>query len=129
MHVTTEASLRNVRGQPSVKETGKQQRQGRADASLAVFKYVMAQALVTKAVQENAVMVFSKSYCPHCIRAKRILDTEIGKAKYSVMELESRPDGSAIQDYLSKLTGARTVPRVFIQGRITLALVTPTLWY
>lgn len=76
----------------------------------------MAQALVTKAIQENAVMVFSKSYCPHCLRAKRVLDAELGQNKYAVMELESRSDCSSIQDYLSRLTGARTVPRVFIQG-------------
>lgn len=78
----------------------------------------MAQALVTKAIQENAIMVFSKSYCPHCVRAKRVLDAELGQHKYAVMELESRSDCSAIQDYLSKLTGARTVPRVFIQGEL-----------
>ena len=76
----------------------------------------MAQALVTKAIQENAIMVFSKSYCPHCVRAKRVLDAELGHQKYAVLELERRSDCSAIQDYLSKLTGARTVPRVFIQG-------------
>ena len=76
----------------------------------------MAQALVTKAIQENLVMVFSKSYCPHCIRAKRILDAELGPSKYVVMELESRSDCSAIQDYLRQLTGYSTVPRVFLQG-------------
>lgn len=78
----------------------------------------MAQALVTKAIQDNVVMVFSKSYCPHCVRAKRILDAELGPSKYVVMELESRSDCSAIQDYLRQLTGGRTVPRVFLQGKI-----------
>ncbi|KAL3154837.1 hypothetical protein ABBQ38_011378 [Trebouxia sp. C0009 RCD-2024] len=76
----------------------------------------MAQALVTKAVQENLVMVFSKSYCPHCVRAKRILDAELGPSKYVIMELENRSDCPAIQDYLRQLTGARTVPRVFLKG-------------
>ena len=76
----------------------------------------MAQALVTKAIQENLVMVFSKSYCPHCVRAKQILDAELGASKYVVMELENRSDCSAIQDYLRQLTGGRTVPRVFLQG-------------
>ena len=76
----------------------------------------MAQALVTKAIQENLVMIFSKSYCPHCVRAKRILDAELGPSKYVVMELENRSDCSAIQDYLRQLTGGRTVPRVFLQG-------------
>jgi len=76
----------------------------------------MAQSVVTKALQDNLVMVFSKSYCPHCLRAKRVLDAELGQSKYVVMELENRPDCAAIQDYLRQLTGARTVPRVFLQG-------------
>lgn len=78
----------------------------------------MAQALVTKAIQENLVMVFSKSYCPHCVRAKRILEAELGRSKYVVMELDNRSDCSAIQDYLRQLTGARTVPRVFLRGEV-----------
>ncbi len=75
----------------------------------------MAQSVVTKALQDNLVMVFSKTYCPHCLRAKRVLDAELGKSKYVVMELENRSDCAAIQDYLRQLTGARTVPRVFLQ--------------
>ena len=44
------------------------------------------------------------------------LNAELGKGKYKVIELEARQDGSAIQQYLAELTGARTVPRVFIGG-------------
>ena len=77
----------------------------------------MAQSVVTKALQDNLVMVFSKTHCPHCLRAKRILDTELGQKKYAVIELENRPDCAAIQDYLRQITGARTVPRVFLQGQ------------
>ena len=87
----------------------------------------MAQALVTKAIQDNVVMVFSKSYCPHCVRAKRILDAELGSSKYVVMELENRSDCSAIQDYLRQLTGGRTVPRVFLQGNNNCQVCTPLL--
>ncbi len=76
----------------------------------------MAQSLVTKALQDNLVMVFSKSHCPHCLRAKRVLDAELGQSRYVVMELENRSDCAAIQDYLRQITGARTVPRVFLQG-------------
>lgn len=85
----------------------------------------MAQALVTKAIQENLVMVFSKSYCPHCVRAKRILDAELGASKYVVLELENRSDCSAIQDYLRQLTGGRTVPRVFLSGNCVARFANP----
>ena len=45
------------------------------------------------------------------------LNAELGRGKYKVIELEARADGSAIQQYLAELTGARTVPRVFIGGK------------
>ncbi|KAF4740696.1 hypothetical protein FOZ62_022845 [Perkinsus olseni] len=66
-------------------------------------------------IRQNNVMVFSKSYCPHCKRAKNALNS-IG-ADYKVVELDGRPDCAAIQDYLNEITGARTVPRVFIDGK------------
>ena len=81
------------------------------------FAHDMAQSVVNKALQDNLVMIFSKTHCPHCLRAKRILDVELGQSKYAVMELENRPDCAAIQDHLRQLTGARTVPRVFLQGQ------------
>lgn len=36
--------------------------------------------------------------------------------KYTAIELNNHPQGSAIQDIMMELTGARTVPRVFING-------------
>jgi len=36
--------------------------------------------------------------------------------QFAVMELDSREDGSDIQDALLAITGGRTVPRVFIGG-------------
>ncbi|KAF4707528.1 hypothetical protein FOZ62_020147, partial [Perkinsus olseni] len=71
--------------------------------------------LVDDEIKQNRVMVFSKSYCPHCKRAKNALNS-IG-AEYKVVELDGRPDCAAIQDYLNEITGARTVPRVFIDGK------------
>ncbi|KAF4720553.1 hypothetical protein FOZ63_022149 [Perkinsus olseni] len=63
--------------------------------------------LVDDEIKQNRVMVFSKSYCPHCKRAKNALNS-IG-AEYKVVELDGRPDCAAIQDYLNEITGARTV--------------------
>lgn len=37
--------------------------------------------------------------------------------RYEVLELEKRPDCSEIQTYLRELTGASSVPRVFVGGR------------
>lgn len=32
------------------------------------------------------------------------------------MDLESRPDGDAIQDYIAEIEGSRSVPKVYISG-------------
>ena len=41
----------------------------------------------------------------------------IPDSRYEVLELEKRPDCSEIQAYLKELTGASSVPRVFVGGR------------
>ncbi|KAG4218681.1 hypothetical protein PC116_g32839 [Phytophthora cactorum] len=63
-------------------------------------------------IDENAVAVFSKSYCPYCNSSKRLLDS-LG-AKYKVVELDKVPDGSAIQDALEEISSQRTVPNIWI---------------
>ena len=75
-----------------------------------------AKEIVDKAIAENRVMVFSKSYCPFCTKAKRALESVLPRSKIGVMELEQRSDCAAIQDYLLSITGGRSVPRVFIDG-------------
>lgn len=37
-------------------------------------------------------------------------------AKYTAIELDQRDDGEEIQAILGEITGARTVPRVFVNG-------------
>lgn len=66
----------------------------------------------------SQVMVFSKSYCPYCKRAKGLL-LELQKSfevDLGVVELDILPgdDGRMIQTQLLELTGQRTVPNIFI---------------
>jgi glutaredoxin 3 len=61
-------------------------------------------------------MVFSKSWCPYCAKAKRILGAYQLKG-FKVLELDQGQDEDAIQDVLKEMTGARSVPRVFIKGK------------
>ena len=60
--------------------------------------------------------VFSKSYCPYCKKAKAVLGA-LSPKSYKVIELDERQDGDAMQDILGQMTGARSVPRVFIAGK------------
>lgn len=82
-------------------------------------------------IDENAVVVFSKSYCPYCKASKALL-SEKG-AKYYLLELDQigectvnvsavrfsadsilLDDGAAIQDALAEITSQRSVPNIFI---------------
>ncbi|KAK4169021.1 thioredoxin-like protein [Cladorrhinum sp. PSN259] len=71
-----------------------------------------AQQKVKQLIDENAVVVFSKSYCPYCNNTKRLLDGY--DAKYKAIELNQVDDGEDLQDALKVLTGQRTVPNIFI---------------
>ncbi|XP_077573560.1 glutaredoxin 2 isoform X2 [Stigmatopora nigra] len=70
--------------------------------------------LVHELVSQNCVVIFSKTTCPYCKMAKNVFN-EIG-ATYKVIELDEHNDGRRLQEALAQMTGARTVPRVFING-------------
>ena len=65
-------------------------------------------------VSSNPVVVFSKTFCPYCIRVKELL-SQLG-ATYKAVELDAESDGSEIQSALKEWTGQQTVPNVFIGG-------------
>merc|ERR1712154_119756 len=70
---------------------------------------------VNSQIQSNSVLMFSKSYCPYCTKAKSALNSI--PATFKSIELDTRQDMDEIQDYLQQLTGARSVPRVFVNGQ------------
>ncbi|RMD42065.1 hypothetical protein DV735_g3069, partial [Chaetothyriales sp. CBS 134920] len=65
-----------------------------------------------KIIDENGVVVFSKSWCPYCRATKSLLNEK--QAKFYLLELDEVDDGSEIQDALEDLTGQRSVPNIFI---------------
>ncbi|CAN8075747.1 unnamed protein product [Agarophyton chilense] len=86
----------------------------------------VAELLVEKTILGNNVVIFSKRNCGYCDAAKRALSTATRRLvkegcdvpKAAVIELD---DGSVspeiareIQSILMKMTGASTVPRVFL---------------
>ncbi|PIN02674.1 Glutaredoxin [Handroanthus impetiginosus] len=72
-------------------------------------------AFVKKTISSHSIVIFSKSYCPYCRRAKAVFK-ELNQEPY-VVELDERDDGGKIQDALSEIVGRRTVPQVFINGK------------
>eukprot|EP00850_Spirogloea_muscicola_P009789 SM000056S17907 [mRNA] locus=s56:38837:39563:+ [translate_table: standard] len=55
-----------------------------------------------------------KSYCPYCIRVKKLLKS-LG-VRATVYELDHEADGQAVQAALAGWTGQRTVPNIFVGG-------------
>ena len=80
------------------------------DTKKAFLKFKMAgkAEFVNLQVSSNKVVVFSKSYCPYCKKAKAAL-SGAGLKEYTLIELDERDDGDEIQDALLKITGARSV--------------------
>lgn len=87
-----------------------------------------AETLVSRTLQQNKVVIFSKTRCGYCTAAKRTLAQESRRLLRdgcslpapAVVELD---DGSVaphvateVQNVLRSMTGAHTVPRVFIEG-------------
>ena len=51
-------------------------------------------------INENAVVVFSKTWCPFCKETKNLLDK--GGVKYLRVELDTVDQGNAFHKYLKK---------------------------
>ena len=58
-------------------------------------------------------MIFSKTHCPFCVKAKQVFQKHLGKdldeKDYEVLEMEDMDDCADMQSYLGQLTGGRTV--------------------
>ncbi|KAL9224725.1 hypothetical protein vseg_000734 [Gypsophila vaccaria] len=88
-----------------------------------VFAAVTAEAtaasseatFVKKTISSHKIVIFSKSYCPYCRRAKEVFK-ELNQTPH-VIELDERDDGWDIQTALSEIVGRRTVPQVFVDGK------------
>ena len=102
----------------------------RADLCVVTYK-------AQKLISENAIAIFSKSYCPFCKRAKEVISgLSVEPSKIGTLELDEVNDGpeiqvcwnrnygrrmgaclTNIQNYLAEKTGQRTVPNIFISGK------------
>lgn len=58
------------------------------------------------------IVVYTTSYCPYCVRAKRLLDAK--KAPYREIGVDGDPEK---RRWLAEVTRQRTVPQIFINGR------------
>merc|ERR1711871_355913 len=78
---------------------------GTSEASMQAVKRLIAQ---------HPAVLFSKTTCGFCMRAKRCL--EHAGIEPHVVELNQLEDGSGMQAAVASLSGLTTVPNLFVHG-------------
>uniref|UniRef100_A0A8D3DZX6 thioredoxin-disulfide reductase (NADPH) n=1 Tax=Scophthalmus maximus TaxID=52904 RepID=A0A8D3DZX6_SCOMX len=94
---------------------GRRTRQSRGSASFDDTGKNELKSRIQQLIDSNQVMVFSKSYCPYCIKVKDLF-TEL-RVNCNVVELDLLDDGTSYQEMLLEMTGQKTVPNVFINKK------------
>ncbi|XP_036266028.1 glutaredoxin-1 [Pipistrellus kuhlii] len=74
-----------------------------------------AQEFVDSHLKPRRMVVFMKPTCPFCKRTQEILlQYPFKKESLVFVDITVTRNTERVQDYLQQLTGARTVPRIFI---------------
>lgn len=68
-----------------------------------------------KVIKDNKIVVFSKTTCPWCVKAKELIGSVTDKPIHVVM-LDVIENGDEVKAYLFNKTGQNTVPNIFING-------------
>lgn len=71
---------------------------------------------VEKSIKENGIVIFSKTTCPFCVKAKEMIKG-LTSSTITYITLDTLDNGKEIQDYLATKTGQRTVPNIFLQSQ------------
>ncbi|XP_069601480.1 glutaredoxin-1 [Ranitomeya imitator] len=75
----------------------------------------MAQNFVQSKLSASKVTMFEKISCPFCVRAKGILQKyKFKEGHLEIVNIATLDIMSGLQDYFLKITGERSVPRIFI---------------
>ncbi|CAK6442297.1 unnamed protein product [Pipistrellus nathusii] len=69
---------------------------------------------IQETISDNCVVIYSKTSCSYCHMAKKLFQDM--NVAYKAVELDLLESGSQFQDALDKMTGERTVPRIFVNG-------------
>jgi glutaredoxin 3 len=60
------------------------------------------------------VQVYTTTYCPYCVRAKTLL----AKKRVAFEEIDVTDDAEMREKLIEMSSGRRTVPEIFINGRL-----------
>ncbi|CAB9527579.1 expressed unknown protein [Seminavis robusta] len=69
---------------------------------------------VEKLIKTEPVVVFVKTFCPHCLSTKQLLKSH--NVEMTVIDLNKEADGHKTQAVLFAIAKQKTVPNTFIGG-------------
>ncbi len=79
-----------------------------------------AKHFVDSIVASKKIVIFSKTTCGYCSKAKQVLKlyipTIINASHYQEIEIDDRSDCEDIQSYFAQLTGARSVSFYYLRN-------------
>jgi glutaredoxin 3 len=78
-------------------------------------KGITLESKVEQWIRQYPILIFSKSYCPYCKKAKGILNQ--AGYRFKAIELDEEPNGREIQEILYQKTQQKTVPNIFLLGK------------
>jgi glutaredoxin 3 len=76
-------------------------------------------ALNEQDTSTNKVVIYSKTWCPHCQAAKKLMDESYPDVQCLVRDLDimEDPSGPCLAKALADFTGQTSVPNIFIGGK------------
>uniref|UniRef100_A0A0A9X180 Glutaredoxin-2, mitochondrial n=1 Tax=Lygus hesperus TaxID=30085 RepID=A0A0A9X180_LYGHE len=74
-----------------------------------------AKGIVAGMLQRHPVLMVSFTYCPYCTKLAAKLDNE--RISYKKWEIDRSPNKSKIMDEFQRMSGIRTAPQVYVNGR------------
>lgn len=69
---------------------------------------------VTKLINENKMVVFTKSYCPYSRALRTMLDENGLEGQYGVYEIDRENHGNEVHKALKDISGRQTIPNVYL---------------
>lgn len=72
------------------------------------------QSDIEKTINGNCIVIYGKRSCPYCVMARKVFEDL--KVDFLEIDINKQPNPNQIQNVLQQITGARSVPRVFIGG-------------
>ena len=76
-------------------------------------------SLIENENKTHQVVVWAKSWCPHCGASKALFENapQLRNVDVAVHDIDTLPNEEALQHELYRMTGQTTVPNIFVNGK------------